>query len=71
MTASGKTDSDDKIKSAIFLDVAGSDAIDIFNTFTFADDADAEKLDILLEKFEAYCIPRKKHHLGETCLQHP
>ena len=31
---------------------------DIFNTYTFAE-AEKDKLDTLLEKFENYCIPKK------------
>ena len=49
----------DEVKSAIFLQLAGPDALDVFNTLTFENEGDAKKLDKLLEKFEAYCIPRK------------
>lgn len=46
---------ENRLKSAIFL----PDAIDVFNTFSFTNEGDSEKIDVLMEKFEAYCIPRK------------
>ena len=57
MTATGKIAASDEVKSAIFLHLVGLDALDIFNTLTFENEGDAQKLDKLLEKFEAYCIP--------------
>ena len=35
------------------LHLAGPDALEVFNTFSFADPGDDKKLDKVLEKFEA------------------
>ena len=75
MTATGKTATSDEVKSAIFLHLAGPDALDVYNTVTFENKGDAQKLDKLLEKFEAYCIPRKnitwERHVSNTRNQKP
>lgn len=49
----------DEVKAATFLHVAGPEALDVFNTFSFDSAGDEKKLSKLMEKFEAYCIPRK------------
>ena len=59
MTATGKTSADDEVKCAIFLHLAGPDALEVFNTLTFATAGDDKKLDKVMEKFEGYCKPRK------------
>lgn len=58
LTASGKGNKADKVKIAISLNFAGEDAIEVFNTFQFAE-GDKHKLDKVLEQFEQYCDPRK------------
>ena len=52
------TKSDD-VKSATFLHVAGQDALEVFNTFTWDSDGDHKKLEKVIKKFEIYCMPRK------------
>ncbi|XP_046864316.1 uncharacterized protein K02A2.6-like [Xenia sp. Carnegie-2017] len=47
------------IKTSIFLTCIGKHGIEIYNTFTFSDEADKLKLKPVLEKFEAYYKPRK------------
>ena len=59
MTATGKASANDEIKCAIFLNLAGPDALEVFNTLTFEDAGDDKKLEKVIEKFEAYCTPRK------------
>ena len=56
MVASGKNSKSDEVKAATFLHIAGPEALEIFNTLSFDDAGDDKKL---VEKFEAYCIPRK------------
>ena len=46
----------DQCKTLLY--VIGKEGREIFNTFTFAE-AEKDKLDKLLEKFENYCIPKK------------
>ena len=58
ITASGCEKKDDAVKIAILLNFAGEDAIEVFNTFQFAE-GDEKKLDKVLEQFEQYCNPRK------------
>ena len=59
MVASGKDDKGDEVKAATFLHIAGPEALEVFNPLTFDSPGDERKLDKLVEKFEAYCIPRK------------
>ena len=58
VTASGSEKKDDTVKIAILLNFAGEDAIEVFNTFQFAE-GDEKKLNKVLEQFEQYCNPRK------------
>ena len=58
MTASGANEKDEEVKVAILLHTIGEDALDLFNTFTFADDEDGT-VDGILKAFEAYCSPEK------------
>ena len=49
----------EKQQTSTFLHVAGDDAITLYNTFEFADQADSKKLAPVMKKFEDYCIPKK------------
>ena len=55
--ASGLSEKDPKIQAATFLHVAGTDALEIFNTFTWESDDDKSKVDKITEKFDEYCNP--------------
>lgn len=59
---------------AIFLHVAGDDALEVYNTFTFSDE-EKDKIKPVFEKFEAYCNPRKnltfERHKFFMCNQVP
>ncbi len=82
MVASGKDAKSDEVKAATFLHLAGPDALEVFNTFSFDTAGDEKKLGKLIEKFEAYCIPRsnvtwerhvfniRSQQLGETVDQY-
>lgn len=59
LDASGKTSESEATKVAILLNIAGEDAIELFNTFTFTDEEDKKKLDPVIAQFENYCNPRK------------
>ena len=41
------------------LHVAGSEALEVYNTFQWDEDDDNTKLDKIMEKFERYCNPWK------------
>jgi len=45
-------------KIAMLLNFAGEDAIEVFNTFQFAE-GDEKNLNKVLKQFERYCNPRK------------
>ena len=47
------------VQVAILLQLAGPDALDIFNTFQFGDGESKENYETVLEKFDGYSKPRK------------
>ena len=47
----------DEQKVALFLTIAGQEAVDVFNTLTFEDGQD-KLIDVVVGKFEEYCSPR-------------
>ena len=67
ITATESDEKSDNIKTSIFLTCIGKQGLEIYNTFAFANDGDKMKLKPVMEKFEAYCKPRKnitliRHH---------
>ncbi|XP_030749218.1 uncharacterized protein LOC115877199 [Sitophilus oryzae] len=58
MKATGLENKADDRKIAIFMNIAGEEALDVFNTFKLSnqDKSDYTKV---LEEFEKYCAPRK------------
>lgn len=46
----------DEWKIAMLLTIAGVDAVEVYNTLNFEDEADKKKLDKVLEKFDAHCL---------------
>jgi hypothetical protein len=67
ITATESDAKSDNIKTSIFLTCIGKQGLEIYNTFTFENDSDKMKLKPVMEKFEAYCKPRKnitliRHH---------
>ena len=54
--ASSKSDT---VKSSIFLTCIGKKGREIYNTFTFEQEGERMVLSKILEKFDAYCMPRK------------
>lgn len=57
LVVSGIAEKTEKVTCATFLHVAGDKAIKVFNTMDFDDDVD--DLDVLKEKFQQYCEPRR------------
>lgn len=49
----------DARRIALFLTVAGPQAVEVFNTFVFARAVDKEKFDKVVEKFDEHCSPKK------------
>ena len=54
-------DKEDSVKVSYVKLWVGDKGLDVFEGFTFAQPADAKKLDIVLKKFEDYCTPRKNY----------
>jgi len=72
--ASGPSSKDAGIQAATLLHVVGPDALEVYNTFSSEEDGDNQKVAKSLEKFEAYCVPRRnitwERHVFNTCNQH-
>ena len=66
MTASGNDPKEEGTKSAILLHVAGPEALEVYNTFTWEAEADKEKVEKIMEKFQLYCTPRKNVARGSN-----
>ena len=49
----------DERKIAMLLTVAGTDAIEVFNTFVYAQPEDKDKYDEVLKKFDEHCLSKK------------
>ena len=73
--ASGLSGKDAKVQAATFLHVAGPEALEVYNTFTWDEDNDKSKVDKISEKFDQYCNPRKnitwERHKFNTRNQQP
>ena len=73
LAASGLSEKDDKVQSATLFHVAGPDALEIYNTFVWEHEGDERKIVKIMEKFQAYCEPRKnitwERHVFNTCNQ--
>ena len=59
MVATESDGKPDKVKSSILLTCIGPQAREIYNTFSFANNEEALNYEIVLQKFEEYCMPRK------------
>ena len=59
LTATEKDQKDNKVKSSILLTCIGPQGREIYNTFTFEEDGDKMKFDVLLKKFDEHCLPKK------------
>ena len=57
--ASGLARKDGKVRAMTLLHVAGSEALEVYNTFQWDEDEDNTKVEKIMEKFERYCNPRK------------
>ena len=59
LLASGATTKSEKTQKAIILHCAGSKVIELAPHFTYTDDEDEDSPDILLQKLQNYCEPKK------------
>ena len=58
LNATGRDRKPEKVQCSTLLTVAGEDAVEIYNTFTFSS-GETDKIEPLISKFQAYCIPKK------------
>ena len=59
LMATESTEKEQAIQTSIFLTCIGKQGLEIYNTFTFSNEEDKMKLRPVMERFEAYCKPRK------------
>ena len=68
--AFGLSKKEEKVQTTMLLHVAGPEALDVYNTFTWQAKGDDKKVSKILEKLEAYCISCKnvtwQRHLFNT-----
>ena len=73
IVASGYERKSKKEKTCMLLNLAGEQAIEVFNTFTFGDDEEADDPEQVIRKFEEYCIPKRnityERHVFNTRMQ--
>ena len=58
LNATGRDKNSEQIQCLTLLSVAGEDAVEVYNTFVL-DEAEQNKIEPLIEKFEQYCTPKK------------
>lgn len=58
LQAIGADEEDDERKVALFLTVAGSDAIDVFNSFQLMA-VEQNNFKLVIEKFDTFCTPKR------------
>ena len=58
LAASGASEKDNKVQTAIILNCAGPHVLEVYDTFIWTDDSDKDKPDKVLEALERYCNPR-------------
>ena len=68
--ATESTEKAQAIQTSIFLTCIGKQGLEIYNTFTFSNEEDKMKLRPVMERFEAYCKPRKNITLRHNFLTH-
>lgn len=71
-TASGVSEKEENTQCAVFLHTIGEDALEVYETFMFAE-SENNKLDPIINKFEAYCAPKKnvtyERYIFNSCKQ--
>ena len=70
IVAAGHSRKTKKERSCILLNLAGEDAVERYNSFTFDEGEDRDDPDVLKQKFEELCMPLKnltfERHLFHT-----
>ena len=58
LAASGASEKDDKVQTAIILNCAGPHVLEVYDTFIWTDNGNKDIPDKVLEALERYCNPR-------------
>ena len=70
--ASGTDKQEEATQCAIFLHTIGEEALEVYDTFSITEEQ-KDKLVPIIEKFEAYCLPKKnttyKRYIFNSCTQ--
>lgn len=67
IVASGYDQKSNKNKCCMLLNLAGEQAIEVCNMFSF-EEAEVDKPQVLADKFEAYCNPKRNITYERICL---
>lgn len=59
LMAVGLDEKSEKRRIALLLTVAGPQAVEVYNTFVFANAADKDKINEVIKKFDEHCSPKK------------
>ena len=57
--ASGAAQKEEAIQVALLLHIMGEEAIEVYNSFTWATATDKNKYDNVMKQFEDFCSPKK------------
>ncbi|CAB4042844.1 Hypothetical predicted protein, partial [Paramuricea clavata] len=73
LSATRSDKKDEKVQCSILLTVAGEDAVEVLNTFTFTE-TEEDKIEPLIAKFRGYCTPKQnitfeRHVFNTRCQQ--
>ncbi len=60
LQAVGLDEASDARNIALLLTVAGPQSIEVFNMLVFERDEDKGKYDVVIEKFDSHCSPKKE-----------
>ena len=63
LTATEAHDKSNEVKSSRLLTAVGEKARDVYYTFTFDNEEDSMKLDVVLKKFDEYMSPKKNIYM--------
>ena len=66
LAATETDEKSNKIKTSALLTCIGSKGREIYDTFTFDSDDDKLKLDMVIQRFDEYCEPRKNITCRDT-----
>ena len=62
-----------KAKCCMLPNLAGEQAVEVYNTLTYSEEEEQDDPAVLMEKFEAYCNPKRnityERHLFNTRMQ--